>query len=61
MSYACTMLRIGLGTQEGFSNCSLLLNVDYEASSLPEWLRNVQSEAQSSLTLLFPLQYRGLS
>lgn len=60
MSYACTMLRIGLGTQEGF-NCSLLLNVGYEASSLPEWLRNVQSEAQSSLTLLFPLQYRGLS
>lgn len=55
------MLRIGLGTQEGFNNCSLLLNVDYEASSLPEWLRNVQSEAQSSLTLLFPLQYRGLS
>lgn len=61
MSCACTMLRIGLGTEEGFDNCSLLLNVGYEASSLPKWLRNVQSQAQSSLTLLFLLQYRGLS
>lgn len=55
------MLRIGLGTQDRFNNCSLLLNIGYEASSLPEWLRNVQSQAQSSLTLLFPLQYSGLS
>lgn len=55
------MLRIELGTQEGFNNCSLLLNVGYEASSLRQWLRDVQSWAQSSVTLLSPLQYRGLS